>query len=688
MASSPTYTFYIKKTSEADSAYVQKQSGTGTTCSFTGLLQNTSYTVKVTTKDIAGNTGTGTKAGTTGTVETPTITVENPSVWSTSKKVTITTKTGYTTKYTTNGTKPSKDNGTVYKEEFTVNSNCTITAIYLDSTNQVGSGTTNTISKIDTIAPLVNEVTKNTSSSLTVKATDEASGIVGYAITQNTNKPSSYTTCNSTKTLDITFNNLQPSTNYYVWLKDQAGNESYKDITTHDITDQVVYTLNPATWTNGTVKVTVSFPLSGYTLKVRKTETASWSTTLTQSYTANGTIFVQLTQTATGKVYTTQKDITNIDKTKPVVTGVTDITYTTAKVTATDEASGVASYAYSTSTTTPSASSFKAVDNPGSLETQVTITGLSANKTYYVWVKDTAGNTSASFKFATATDKTKPIVTGVTDITYTTAKVTATDEASGVASYAYSTSTTTPSASSFKAVGNPGSLETQVTITGLTHNKTYYVWAKDIAGNISARVSFKTLADTTKPRATIEYDKTTTITLAAKVTHIDNETGINIAKCKWIFNTSSTALGTTASKYTGGTFTENGETITYAIPEEGTYYLHILTIDNAGNAAETISGAVKVVTTKAHTHVDSCYETVTEKYLPSGNNCNDCSNLGWVGEENGENVYSYKCNCCGSTFTGTNGWHHCTASKHYQTRKVKKLICGKTTIETCIITYL
>lgn len=65
MPTNPTYTFCIKKTSEADTAYVQKQSSTTSTCTFTGLTQNTSYTVKVTAKDNAGNTGVGTKEGTT-----------------------------------------------------------------------------------------------------------------------------------------------------------------------------------------------------------------------------------------------------------------------------------------------------------------------------------------------------------------------------------------------------------------------------------------------------------------------------------------------------------------------------------------------------------------------------------------------------------------------------------------------
>lgn len=75
MPTNPTYTFYIKKTNEPDTAYEQKQSNTETTCVFSGLEQNTSYTVKVTAEDLAGNTGIGTKEGITGTQKVSKITL-------------------------------------------------------------------------------------------------------------------------------------------------------------------------------------------------------------------------------------------------------------------------------------------------------------------------------------------------------------------------------------------------------------------------------------------------------------------------------------------------------------------------------------------------------------------------------------------------------------------------------------
>ena len=75
MPVNPIYTFYIKKTNDEDTEYEQKQGNTTPTCTFSGLDQNTSYTIKVTADDLAGNTGIGTKEGTTGTQKVSNITL-------------------------------------------------------------------------------------------------------------------------------------------------------------------------------------------------------------------------------------------------------------------------------------------------------------------------------------------------------------------------------------------------------------------------------------------------------------------------------------------------------------------------------------------------------------------------------------------------------------------------------------
>ena len=82
------------------------------------------------------------------------------------------------------------------------------------------------------------------------------------------------------------------------------------------------------------------------------------------------------------------------------------------------------------------------------------------------------------------------------------------------------------------------------------------------------------------PSVEISFSKTTVETtdeLTAEVTQIDTRSGINIGQTKWVFNTNAGEIGTDAASYTGGT-----------------YYLHVLTQDNAGNKKEVISSKVTI----------------------------------------------------------------------------------------------
>ena len=106
-----------------------------------------------------------------------------------------------------------------------------------------------------------------------------------------------------------------------------------------------------------------------------------------------------------------------------------------------------------------------------------------------------------------------------------------------------------------------------------------------------------TVADTTIPKeAIITLSSNTTDTssnITAKVEQIDEESGVDITKSKWIYHTSQGNIGTNENDYTNS-FKNNPETITLKEETEGTYYLHVLTIDKAGNKKETISNAVVV----------------------------------------------------------------------------------------------
>ena len=104
--------------------------------------------------------------------------------------------------------------------------------------------------------------------------------------------------------------------------------------------------------------------------------------------------------------------------------------------------------------------------------------------------------------------------------------------------------------------------------------------------------------DTTAPTVTINLNTTNTTPnteVEATVTHSDSESGVSIANCKYIFDTTSGNLGIdSASWETASSFNTNPETLNLTAKAEGTYYLHVLTVDVAGNKGETISEAITV----------------------------------------------------------------------------------------------
>ena len=49
------------------------------------------------------------------------------------------------------------------------------------------------------------------------------------------------------------------------------------------------------------------------------------------------------------------------------------------------------------------------------------------------------------------------------------------------------------------------------------------------------------------------------------------------------------------------------------------------------------------------------------------NNCGNATNVGGSWQDGNA---QYECNCCGSSFSGSNAWHHCTGDAH------KQILCG------------
>ena len=132
-------------------------------------------------------------------------------------------------------------------------------------------------------------------------------------------------------------------------------------------------------------------------------------------------------------------------------------------------------------------------------------------------------------------------------------------------------------------------------ITGLVNGDIIYARLYD--GVSSGEWANVQVMDNEAPNATIKLSNTTVEveeTLTSEVTQTDGKSGVNITQTKWVFNTEAGKIGTDVSSYTGGTFTTTPQTITLPTETVGTYYLHVLTIDNAGNKKEVISSVVTI----------------------------------------------------------------------------------------------
>ena len=144
--------------------------------------------------------------------------------------------------------------------------------------------------------------------------------------------------------------------------------------------------------------------------------------------------------------------------------------------------------------------------------------------------------------------------------------------------------------------GISGSWTTGTNVTGLHHRDTVFARLTD-GRNYGGEASI-TILDTVAPQAaTINLSGTSTTTagsVTATVTLKDNESGVNTTASKWVYNTNAGNIGTNESSYNNN-FSSNVQTITLKATTPGTYYLHVLSVDNAGNKKEIISSSAVTV---------------------------------------------------------------------------------------------
>ena len=231
MSTSPTYTYFIKKTSEG--SYTQKASNANNSYTFTGLDQETSYDIKVEVQgDKAGNKGEGTLTGITtgkvtgGTVEGA-ITFGNPT-WSDGQaSITISTNTSYKIEYQLNGTEGSwteiSNNGTIQN----LAHNTTIYARLTDGNNHGDYTSTNIQDTVNPTVTIESLTAEGTTIQITANGTDNETGINEYiySIKESVQEDSSYVEKARNATGTATIEGLEAGKTYTVKVEvtDKAG---------------------------------------------------------------------------------------------------------------------------------------------------------------------------------------------------------------------------------------------------------------------------------------------------------------------------------------------------------------------------------------------------------------------------------------------------------------------------------
>ena len=263
-----------------------------------------------------------------------------------------------------------------------------------------------------------------------------------------------------------------------------------------------------------------------------------------------------------------------------------DITYTsnrsdyvntdeTLTITATSEKYNIARYSFDNIIYTP-------VDNPSKT---VTITKTyTEEKDNIIYFKDDVGNTKSK-TLDLFLDKTGPSITAKTTLEWdktNTISITLEDEKSGLAGYALAETETDPSEWT-SITGKSTTIAKDV-----TSNKKYYVYAKDVLGNISHKDVEVSHVDETAPvineiNEQENYGATSVISVSVK----DNETGIV-----------GYAFTTTNEEPTEWTSVDNvitEEKYTYEASSNGTIYFWVK--DRVGNITSKPINVTKVDTT-------------------------------------------------------------------------------------------
>ena len=227
--------YFIK--SEDENNYIKKDtldSEINQEYTYKGLMQNKKYSIKIVAESKGKQTAQVFGEASTGKIEVATEGTYKPTTWTNGKViVTLPTKNGYSTLYTTDGTLPT-NSSTKYTKEFEVSNNTTINYSLSDGTNIIKMGTLNVLN-IDTEAPnAFTPTVTSTTNSITVTAqtsdkkatiTNGESGIEGYRFSKDNGKTWTEYQENGEYTFNDMLKSIDGSTyDIVVQAKDKAQN--------------------------------------------------------------------------------------------------------------------------------------------------------------------------------------------------------------------------------------------------------------------------------------------------------------------------------------------------------------------------------------------------------------------------------------------------------------------------------
>ena len=401
------------------------------------------------------------------------------------------------------------------------------------------------------------------------------------------------------------------------------------------------------TWSTGSATLTLTTDVEGVTIQYRKNSESNWTnyTSAVPSLLHGDKVYARGIKDR--ETVINEKEFKIQDTIAPTVT-IANASSTTNSIsvtaTATDNEAGMGSnpqYTFYIKKTEEADSAYTQIGS--STSTSVTKGELEQNTSYTIKVEvaDVAGNKGQATKEIT-TGKIADAGEGLTN-----GAIIASSPvwSNGTASITLSTSSGLTI--QYQKGGISGSWTTGTNVTGLNHRDTVFARLTD-GKNYGGEASI-TILDTVIPQAAgISLSGTSTTTagsVTAIVTLKDNESGVNTTASKWVYNTNSGNIGTNESSYSN-TFSSNRQTIQLKAITSGEYYLHILTVDNAGNKKETISNAVVVEELAIILPADGSYNEMKGVNTPNlGKGMTpiiwDEYNKTWVETDSTSNWYDY-----------------------------------------------